>query len=724
MSLFDEGKAEAGIAALEKAVAAAPTNGAFRKDLYLRKAAYIDQLLTVGETKRLAGDLTAAESAFNKVLMLEPANARSRAGLEGLVRDRRHEEAVVKAKAAAKVGDLDKAVQELRPVLLENPDLVSAQQLKREIGAAQNKRQTTDTTLRTQGKPVNFEFRDANVKMVFEALSRSTGINFILDKDIRPDLRTSIFLKKATIEDALDLILQTSQLQKKILNSNTVLIYANSPEKLKEYQDLIVKTFYLQNADVKQVQNTLKTLLKIKDIVIDEKLNLLMIRDTPEAVRLSEKIVETHDAPEPEVMLDVEVLEVQRSQLYDLGIQWPTEMSLMPLSSSGDTLTMEDLSNLNKSRIGVTIGKTKVNIKQDLSDANLLANPRIRVRNREKAKVMVGDKIPIVTATSTATGFVSDSVQYMDVGLKVELEPDIRLQGDVAIKVGLEVSSLGNAVTTTSGTLAYQVGTRNAATVLRLRDGETQILAGLLSDEERSSGLGVPGLAKIPLVGRLFGSRQDSQKKTEIVLSITPRLIRNLQRPDAEQSEFWSGSESTLRTEPISLRSKNYRDDQSSDSETAGKPPLSNLPDEPGAPAQKVALSWNGPTKVKPGEQFKLELKLKADGILRSLPLQAVFDPAVFQVVQISEGDFFKQNDATSSFSSNVDAESGKFYVSASCTSASGVDGEGVAAALTLRALTASSKSDIALTAVSPIADGGKTPATPLPAPHSIIVEP
>lgn len=729
LELFQGGQSEAGLVALEKAVKESPSNGAFRKDLYVRKAAYLDQLLTQGEQQRAKSDGQAAEASFNKVLMIEPNNVRARAGLEGLVRDRKHDEHIEKARAALKAGDPEQATQLLHPVIVENPEYPSAVVLKREISALQGQRQQVESALKTSGKPVNFEFREANVRQVFEALSRSSGISFLLDKDVRPDLRTSIFLKGASVEDAIDLILQTSQLQKKILNSSTVLIYANTPEKLKEYQELMIKTFYLQNADAKVVQNTLKTLLKINDTIIDEKLNLVIMRDTPQAIRLAEKLVAAHDVAEPEVMLDVEVLEVQRSRLYDLGIQWPTQLSLTPLATgSSTTLTVDDLRNLNSSRIGATVGKTTLNAKQDLSDANMLANPRIRVRNREKAKVIVGDKIPIVTTTSTATGFVADNVQYMDVGLKVELEPDIRLQGDVAIKVGLEVSSLGTQVTTASGTVAYQIGTRNANTVLRLKDGETQILAGLLSDEERKSGVGLPGLASIPVLGRLFGSQEDTHKKTEIVLSITPRLIRNLQRPDAEQSEFWSGSETTLRTHPLRLQSA--KKNNAAEKEAKGSAvdekstSLSNLPGEPAAAAQKVALTWVGPNQVKPGETFTLQLKLKADGVLRSLPLQASFDPAVLQVVEIAEGDFFKQDEGTSSFSSNIDVSGGKFFVSASRTSTNGAQGEGVAAVVTLRALTASTKSDVGLLAVSPIVDGGKTPSAPLPPPYSVIVAP
>ena len=725
LTLLQEGQINSGLAALEKAVQEAPGNAQFRKELLVRKAAYIDLWLSQGEQQRKAGERDSAEASFNKVLGLETTNLRARVGLDNLTRDHRHEDIVAKATNLAK-SDPEQALERLRPVLAENSDFPSAVALKREIGDAQARRQQGEQTLRAaSGKPVNIEFRDANVRMVFEALSRSSGINFILDKDVRPDLRTSIFLKNTSVEDAIELIIQTSQLQKKVLSTNTILIYPNSPEKLKEYQELLVKTFYLQNADVKQVQNTLKTLLKTKDLVIDEKLNLILIRDTPEAIRLAEKLIATHDMAEPEVMLEVEVLEVQRSRLMELGLQWPTQVTFTPLASSSSSLTVADLRNLNGNRIGATIGKATINMKQDLGDANLLANPRIRVRNREKAKVMVGDKIPIVTTTTTATGFVADSIQYMDVGLKVELEPDIHLQSDVAIRVALEVSSLGTQITTPSGSVAYQIGTRNANTVLRLQDGETQILAGLLNDEERGSGTGIPGLASIPVLGRLFGTRQDSHKKTEIVLSITPRLIRNLQRPAADESEFWSGSEVTLRTRPLTLQS--IRSGKGTEAVVTGNVPdnaaLSNVPsNEPPPAAQRVTLAWSGPAQVKAGDEFKIQLKVKADGTLRSFPFQASFDPAVLQVVEISEGEFFKQDEGNSSFSSNIDVANGKFFVSAARTDTTGAQGEGVVATVTLRARTTSSKTELNVLATAPIADGGKSPSSPLPPPFFLVV--
>lgn len=725
MGLIEEGKIEEGIAALAKAVEAAPTNGEFRKDLYLQRNAFVDRNLATAQSRRATGKLDEAESFYRRVLGVDPGNSRAEAGLEELARDRRHTVNVAAAKEALKAGNPDKAASLLRPVFSENPENTEAREVKREIDEYFLKRQSVEPTLRSSyGKPVSLEFRDANVRMVFEGLARTTGINFILDKDVRPDLRTTVFLKNAAIEDAIDLILQTSELQRKILNSNTVLIYSNSPEKVKEYQDLVLKGFYLQSADVKQVQTSLKTLLKTKDMVVDEKLNLIVIRDTPEAIRLAEKVVAMHDLAEPEVMLEVEVMEVQRSRLLDLGIQWPNKLTLSPLATTtGGKLTARDLRNLNSSSLGAAVSDTIITARSDTTDTNLLANPRIRARNHEKAKVMIGDKVPVVTATTTATGIVSDSVQYLDVGLKLEVEPDIHLQDEVAIKIGMEVSSIVKQITTPNGTLAYQIGTRNANTVLRLKDGETQILAGLINDQDRRSGSGVPGLADLPIIGRLFSGQQNNRDKTEIVLSITPRIVRNIQRPEASAGEFWSGTESVLRTKSLTLSPANGSAGAEGDNRnSAGTGAFDRS--APVGPAKSASLSWQGPTQAKAGETIKLALRLKTDGTVRSLPFQASFDASALQIVGIAEGGFFKQDGGSTSFSSNVDPATGKFFVSVTRSDVEGAIGEDTVAVVTLRALAAKAPAEIRLLSATPISQGEKPPTVALPPPYALTINP
>jgi general secretion pathway protein D len=287
-------------------------------------------------------------------------------------------------------------------------------------------------------------------------------------------------------------------------------------------------------------------ILKTKDIFVDDRLNMLVMRDTPETIRIAEKLVAANDLADPEVMLEIEVLEVSQNRLQELGIQYPNRFSVLGGTAG---LTLTQLKNISSSTIGVSPNPA-LNIKKETGDVNLLSNPRIRVKNNEKAKVQVGDKVPIITTTSTANVGVSENVTYVDVGLKLDIEPRITLDNFVNIKVGLEVSSLGKETITTNGASVFQIGTRNASTVLRLKDGETQVLAGLLSNEERKNSNRLPGIGDIPLLGRLFANQIDRKNKTEIVLAITPRVINNLNLPNAYINEYWSGTENEILDKP------------------------------------------------------------------------------------------------------------------------------------------------------------------------------
>jgi general secretion pathway protein D len=465
-------------------------------------------------------------------------------------------------------------------------------------------------------------------------------------------------------------------------------------------------------------------MLKAKDIFIDEKSNLLVIRDTPEVIHLAEKLIAMQDLNEPEVMLDVEVLEVQRSRLLAMGIQWPSQMTFTPVPNSSAPV-LSDLKHLNSDRIGITLPSATVNLQHDLGDANILANPRIRVRDREKAKIMIGDKLPVSTSTTTATGVISESIQYLDVGIKLEVEPNISLNGDVAIKMGLEVSSVTNEVHTPGGSLAYQIGSRSASTVLSLKDGETQVLAGLINDQDRSNASRIPGLGDIPLLGRLFGTQSDNHQKTEIVLSITPHLIRNLHRPAASDSLFWSGTDSLLRTKPLSL--KYVQTAETPSSEKTALPANENKsennngdPDGSTKAPSMIGLNWQGPQQIKVGDQFKLTLKMKTDGGVRSLPMQLGYDPSVLQVMEITEGPFFKQNDATTSISKNIDANTGKMFVTVVRSGNDGAIGEGDVVTIAFRALAAKPTTEIKVLSAAPVSMGNKAITPMLPPPYSI----
>lgn len=538
---------EARASASEKELKQSPESAKVRKDYYLNTESAVNEVLAQAEQARIRGDLAEAQRLYERVLSFAPENQSAIAGKSEVLREMKQAQQLQKAEELAKNNQLAQAKREVHEVLLENPQHKAAQRLEAQLNQKIGNANTQPPQLKpSTDKPISLELRDANIKAVFEALSRATGINFILDKDIKPETKATIFIKKLPIEEAIDMVLSSNGLQKKALSENTALVFPSNPQKLKDYQDLKIRSFYLNNTNAKQVAGMLKSMLKTKDIFTDERINMLIMRDTPEVVRIAEKLVAAIDIADSEVMLDIEVLEVSRSRLQELGIVYPNQLAVIGADTG---LTLEALKQLNSSGIGVSPNPA-VNFKKTIGDVNLLSNPRIRVKNNEKAKILVGDKVPIITTTSTANVGISENVTYIDVGLKLNVEPHITLDDFVNIKVELEVSSLGEKTVTRNGATIYTIGTRNANTALRLKHGETQILAGLISDDERKNASRLPGLGDIPLIGRLFSNQEDRKSKTEIVLAITPRVIANLDLPKADVSEYWSGTETIITDKP------------------------------------------------------------------------------------------------------------------------------------------------------------------------------
>jgi len=571
------GKNEEGIAALEKAVRDRPRDAEMKTALVRHKGQTINTYLADAERQRAANQAEAAEAAYRQVLLLDARNVRALQGLEQMAIDRRNAAQLAHAEQMLKKSDLSGAERVVRTVRIQDPLNPAARQLQKQIDQQREKEQnpmSNPAVKAALAKPVVMEFRDATLKSVFEVMSRSSGLNFVFDKDVKGDSKVTIFVRNSPLEDILQLILSTNQLAKRQLNDNSFLIYPNTPAKAKDYQELVMRSFYLANTDVKQAMNLVKTVAKSKDVFADEKLNLLIVKDTPDAIRLIERLIESIDLAEPEVMLEVEVLEVARSRLNELGVNWPDSIGyglLTPTLTAttatasgfvGTTTTPGGTLAPGKVDLRNTTGLTTfvanpgftLNIKGHNADTNVLANPRIRVKNREKAKIHIGEKLPVFTTTSTANVGVSASVSYLDVGLKLDVESNVTLDDEVSIKVGLEVSSVVKEVPGPSGSLAYQVGTRSASTVLRLKNGETQVLAGLINDEERKSTSHLPGLGEIPVLGRLFGTQRDTSNKTEIILLITPRILRNIHRPDFVQPTLPSGTETAVGAAPLSVR--------------------------------------------------------------------------------------------------------------------------------------------------------------------------
>ncbi len=545
--LIATGQFEAGLAQLQDLATQHPDNAQYRNAFKMQQNLQLALWLNQADKHLVMSEFEAANTQYRQVLAVDAENARALSGLKQLATAQSHSTMLANAQAAFERGDLELAQNTARAILAENANHVGARILFENVEKQQIEKKATSAKIKSAfQKPITLELKNVPIKTLFNLIGKTANLNFTFDAELRDDQQTSLFVRNTSIDDAIEVILTTNQLRKKVLNENTMLIYPIN--RSQAYEEQFVRSFYLNNLDAKRAMNLVKTVVKSKDVYVDEKLNTLVMRDSAEAIAVAEKLITSQDVADPEVMLEVEVMEINRRNLEDIGIKYPTQVGLGVQGKSGSTptsgkLTLAELKHFN-SGLGVfTINDPAftLNLLQQDTDTNLLANPKIRVKNRDKAKIHVGDKIPVLTSVANSTGFVSQTVSYIDVGIKLDVEPTIMLHNQVNIKVGLEVSNVTDQVKTDSGVLAYTIGSRNANTTLNLKDGETQILAGLFRDDKQNITNKVPGLANLPLIGRLFTNNNNDKRKNEIVLLITPRILNNISPARSVYTSFPSG---------------------------------------------------------------------------------------------------------------------------------------------------------------------------------------
>jgi general secretion pathway protein D len=639
---FDEGsrlsaagQSDAALAELEKAVAEEPRNSRYRAALLRERERVVNERIVAGDGHARADRLEEAEAQYRAALRADPGDARAQARVNDVANARQWRVLMAEARASFGRNDLLGAEARLRSLLSESPQYPGARDLLRRVLEASAAMTPAPVLKVPLARPVTLEFKDAPLRSVFDLMARSSGINFVFDRDVRQDVKLSVHLRNTRLEDALKLILATQQLDHKALNENSVVIYPNTPAKQKDYRELAVRSYYLGNADVKQSAALIKAMAKTQDVFIDEKLNLMVVKDTPEVLRLVDQLVRTIDLAEPEVMLEVEVLEITRSRLQDLGVRWPSSVSLGAQEATGAISTAATVA-VDSPMMFTTANPALVfNLRANVSKTDLLANPRIRVRNKEKARIHIGDKVPVFTTTAAANVGVATSVTYLDVGLKLDVEPLVTITEEVAIKVALEVSNIVETISVGAGTaqtVAYRLGTRNTATALQMRDGQTQILAGLISDEDRRSSQRVPGLGDLPVLGRLFGTENTNKVKTEIVLLITPRIVRNVARPEGVMAELPMGTDTMPGVAPLRIGRTAPGSLAIGPGGPAGAPEAARTdPDIPPLTDQVFAMSMTAPAEVARGAVFGVQLGLPEALEIRDGSVELSYDPAVLE---------------------------------------------------------------------------------------------
>jgi general secretion pathway protein D len=421
-------------------------------------------------------------------------------------------------------------------------------------------------------QPITLRFQNVKLKEVFEILTKTSGLSVLFDKEVKDDPIT-MFIKDMPADDALNLILNTNGLVAHKIGSDTLLVIPNTKQKLAQYQDLMIRTFYLSNAKAKEAVNLIRTLFESKRVYVDEKINAIVMREEPAKIQLAERVLQTIDRKDPEVQLDVEVLEVDRTKSLKYGVNFAKNLAagIFPdatkgsFSTAATLFTFEQLTNLGPGSYLFSIpGSILLDFFKNETDAKTLASPKLRVLNNKQASINVGDKQPILLSTTNvlpgqaATGAVPTtstvtSIEFKDTGVKLTVEPVINLTNELALKLKIEVTRLGDQVTLQASPeiKQFRFGTRTAETVLMVRDDETIVIGGLIQDDVRKTRNTVPWLGDLPGIGKLFSTWTEDVVTTEVVLTITPHIVRSLTGPVPDNHAFWSGTETNYSTSPL-----------------------------------------------------------------------------------------------------------------------------------------------------------------------------
>ncbi len=452
--------------------------------------------------------------------------------------------------------ELEKVRQTLAARQHQSGDLRTIEEMKKE---AQEKSQPPMLEPRSK-QPISLEFPNpVSIKDIYRALGKAFGINILFDPNLK-DQEIAIELKDVTAQDALEILMRAAQHFYKVLDPHTILIAADTPQNRRAYEDLVIQTFFLSNADVKDVMTMLRTLVDAKKLAANERLNAIILRDTIDRVKVAERLIDVNDKARAEVVVDVELLQINSRKVRDLGTTLSSYSIGQGLSSgldsdkdtAGTQVTFDDLRFLNRNSWTLTIPSFLYTFVKNNTDAQVLARPQLRISEGEKAQLTIGDKVPIPTTTFNTSNTVGGSIvpitsfQYQDVGIKINIEPRVHHNLEVTLKLHVEVSNLNGTAPVGNGQEQPIIGTRQIDTVIRLKDGETNFLAGLLRTDESSGDSGVPGLSDIPLIGRLFSHTSRDAQRTDVILTMTPHIIRRSDITEADLEPIWVGTEQNI----------------------------------------------------------------------------------------------------------------------------------------------------------------------------------
>jgi type II secretory pathway component GspD/PulD (secretin) len=635
---------------------------------------------------------------------------------------------------SGKVAEMERRLRDLAEAQRPTPTIRQLQQAAR---------QTPEPLLNPASRdPIDVVFNNASLRDILNSMGMSAGINVTYERDYQ-DRSYTIQLRGVTFEQALNQILAANQLFYKVINERTIMVIPDNAQKRALYEEQVIRTFFVSHADATELAQILNGIIRIPalavapQIVANKTNNTITVRASANIVAIIERIVEQNDNPKAEVIIDVQILEVNRSRAKEFGIDLSTYTITATFSPETDPRTTNDDGpqllnppfNLNTITRGISTADFYLSVPSAIvrfletdSQTRLIAKPQLRGAEGQEITLNLGDEIPVPATvfTPVAQGGANfnplTSFNYRPVGVNIQVTPRVTFEGDIILDLLVESSTLGQDINVAGQNLP-SFGSRKVQTRLRLRDGESNLLAGLLREDERKSLRGIPGLLRLPVLRSLLASNEIEILQTDIIMLLTPRIVRTQELTLADVSPIFIGSQQSLGLGgPPPLIAPPVGDLAAEPAPAApaaaqppppagpgvivvppGSSPIPGTTTVPAAPAQPVpappgpgatALPGQGAPAggtppvappvasaastaqivlTPPGPEFRVgagpytvPISVMGASQLSTVSVTLTFNPAVLRVRSVQEGSFMRAGGVAATFTQQVDAASGR----------------------------------------------------------------
>ncbi|HZW93127.1 MAG TPA: cohesin domain-containing protein [Candidatus Eremiobacteraceae bacterium] len=687
----------------------------------------------------------AAYDLYKQAYDLKPKDLRYKSSFERM-RFKAAATIVHKGQKLREDGKLQEAVVEFQRAAQIDPSLFIAQQeLKRTLQMIND---ATNPPPQAAGPPNSLErkIREAggpvelapisNVpitvkltedsKVIYQTIGQLAGINVLFDPDYT-SRRIKVELNGVTLEEALEITALTSKTFWRPVTSNTIFVAQDNPAKRKELEQSVLKTFYLGNlsqpTELQDVVNAIRAVLDVQRVQQLLSQNALVVRGTPDQIALAEKLVEDLDKARPEVIVDIAVLQVSKDKSRTLGLSPPTSATVTLQSnintttpttttngttttspSNGTGLSLNTLGNLNATDFQVTIPSANLSAVMGDTDTKMLQNPQVRALDNQKATLKIGERVPVATGSFQPgiggvgiNPLVNTQFQYLDVGVNIDVTPHVHSDREITLKITMEISSVVGQ-SSIGGISQPIIGQKKIEHEIRLKDGESSLIGGILDDSRTRSLSGIPGLAQIPILGYLFGQRTQDHSQDETVFAITPHIIRGTMVSELNQRALDIGTANV-----VELHRVGHLATPAQAPTTPGgpvQPPANQTPGNPAPATQPPGQSPNqagnagasflfdpGQITAVKGNTFVVNLLISGAQNVYSVPVQMNYDPAKLQLVNVSNGGFLSQDGQAVALVHREDETTGTLQITATRPpGAGGVSGQGTVVTLTFQA--------------------------------------